>query len=57
MAILTKMTNLAKIVKLARSNEWLAKNSNEMKKNGLLVISDFYEEANFGENRKFGKSA
>ena len=26
----TKKTNLAKIANLARSNEWLAKNSNEM---------------------------
>ena len=30
---------------LAKSNEWLAKNSNEMAKNGLLVIRDFYEDS------------
>ena len=30
---------------LTRGNEWLAKNSNEMAKNGLLVIRDFYEDS------------
>ena len=43
----TKMTNLAGIANLARSNEWLVKNSNEMAKNGLLVIRDFYEDGKF----------
>ena len=47
LAIFTKMTNLAKIANLARSNQWLAKNSNEMAKNGLLVIRDFYEDGKF----------
>ena len=44
-AIFAKMTNLVKIANLAISNEWLAKNSNEMAKNGLLVIRDFYEDS------------
>ena len=44
-AIFTKMTNLVKIANLAISNEWLAKNSNEMAKNGLLVIRDFCEDS------------
>ena len=51
-----KMTNLVKIANLAISNEWLAKNSNEMAKNGLLVIRDFTRTANLGENGKFGKN-
>ena len=47
---LNEMTNeacwlFAKIANLARNNEWLAKNSNEMAKNGLLVIRDFYEDS------------
>ena len=56
-AIFTKMTNLVKIANLAISNEWLAKNSNEMAKNGLLVIRDFTRTANLGENGKFGKNS
>ena len=55
-AIFAKMTNLVKIANLAISNEWLAKNSNEMAKNGLLVIRDFTRTANLGENGKFGKN-
>ena len=47
LAMFTKMTNLAGIANLARSNEWLVKNSNEMAKNGLLVIRDFYEDGKF----------
>ena len=47
LAIFTKMTNLAKIANLARSNEWLLKNSNDTAKNGLLVIRDFYEDGKF----------
>ena len=42
--------------RLARSNELLAKNSNEMAKNGLLVITDFTRIANLGENGEFGKN-
>ena len=51
------MTNLAKIANLARSNEWLAiaKNSNEMAKNGLLVIRDFYEDGKFWRNWQLWK--
>ena len=56
-AIFTKMTNLVKIANLAISTEWLAKNSNEMAKNGLLVIRDFTRTANLGENGKFGKNS
>ena len=55
-AMFAKMTNLGKIANLAISNEWLAKNSNEMAKNGLLVIRDFTRTANLGENGKFGKN-
>ena len=29
---------------------------NEKAKNGLLVIRDFYKDANFGENGKFGEN-
>ena len=54
--IFAKMTNLVKIANLAISNEWLAKNSKEMAKNGLLVIRDFTRTANLGENGKFGKN-
>ena len=32
-----------------------SKNYDEMAKNGLLVIRDFYEDSKFGENGKFGK--
>ena len=46
------MTNLVKIANLAISNEWRAKNSKEMAKNGLLVIRDFTRTANLGENGK-----
>ena len=55
-AMFAKMTNLVKIANLAISNEWLAKNSNEMAKNGLLVIRDFTRTSNLGENGKFGKN-
>ena len=55
-AMFAKMTNLVKIANLAISNEWLAKNSNEMAKNDLLVIRDFTRTANLGENGKFGKN-
>ena len=55
-AIFTKMTNLVKIANLARSNEWPAKNSNEVAKNGLLVIKDFYEDSKSWRKCKFGKN-
>ena len=51
-----KMTNLVKIANLARSNEWLAKIQMRWRKNGLLVIRDFYEDSKFAENGKFGKN-
>ena len=51
-----KNDKFGEIANLARSNEWLAKNSNEMAKNGLLVIRDFTRTANLGENGKFGKN-
>ena len=40
-----KNDKFGEIANLAKSNEWLAKNSNEMAKNGLLVIRDFYEDS------------
>ena len=52
MAMFTKKTNLARIANLARSNEWLAKNSNEMAKNDLLVIRHFYEDGKFWRKKQ-----
>ena len=40
-----KNDKFGEIANLARSNEWLAKNSNEMAKNGLLVIRHFYKDS------------
>ena len=40
---------------LAKSNEWLAKNSNEMAKNGLLVIRDFYEDSKWQIQEEYMK--
>ena len=50
-----KNDKFGEIANVAKSNEWLAKNSNEMAENGLLVIRDFYEDSKWQIQEEYMK--